>query len=186
MRPRLDLACRLALAGALLLATLPARAGLRLTGDEALALAFPGCEIARKTVFLTDAQRTAAEALAAGKIESALVHPYVATCEGKPGGTGYFEVHRVRTLPERLLVAVGPEGKVLRIEVLSFDEPIDYLPRAGWYGQFVGKGLEDDLRLEGDIHPIAGATLTARATTRAVRRVLALHRVLNPREGKAP
>ena len=51
---------------------------------------------------------------------------------------------------------------------------------AAWYGQFPGKGLDADLDLKRGIHPVAGASLTARATTAAVRRVLALHRVLAP------
>lgn len=168
---------------ALLLALLPhqSQAGVRLGGDEALALAFPGCKLERQTIFLTKAQHQAAEALAGSKVESALLHPYQATCEGKPGGVAYFDVHRVRTLPERLLIAIDAKGRVLRIEVLSFDEPQDYLPRKGWYGQFVGKRLEDGLDLEGAIRPVTGATLTARATARAVRRVMALHRVTRGR-----
>ena len=150
---------------------------MRLRGDEALALAYPGCQIERQTIFLTEVQRKSAQTLAESKVESALLHPYRATCKGKPGGTAYFDVHLVRTLPERLMIALDAEGKVLRIEVLTFDEPPDYLPRKGWYGQFVGKRLEDGIDLEGAIRPVAGATLTGRATARAVRRVLALHQV---------
>jgi hypothetical protein len=67
---------------------------------------------------------------------------------------------------------------VRRIEVLAFREPEDYLPRAAWYGQFLDRELGDGLALKRDIRGVAGATLTARATTDAVRRVLALHRVI--------
>ncbi len=156
----------------------PAGAKVFLKTDEALALAFPGCKVEKDTVFLSADQQKKAGALAGEPIESALVHPYRAVCDGKPGGTAYFDTHRVRTLPETLLVVVGPDGAVRRIEVVSFYEPEDYLPRAAWYGQFVGKPLRDGLRIKQDIRNIAGATLTARATTAAVRRVLALHKVL--------
>ncbi len=78
------------------------------------------------------------------------------------------------------MVVVDPRGAIARIEVLSFDEPEDYLPRAGWYAQFIGKPLNDEMSLTRGLRPVAGATLTARATTDAARRVLALHRVLHP------
>ncbi|HVF61775.1 MAG TPA: FMN-binding protein [Thermoanaerobaculia bacterium] len=118
---------------------------------------------------------------------SRLVHAYVATAGGKAGGkaagTAYFDTHRVRTLPETVMVVLDPSGKVRRVEVLSFNEPQDYLPGGGWYGQFAGRGLDERLALKRDIRPLTGATLTARATTGAVRRVLAVHRVLQ--EGAA-
>lgn len=180
MIPLLHRGPRLLLA-ALLLALAPAaHAKVLLTANEALALAFPGCQVHRTTAFLARAQQARAAQLAGAPVESALVNPYQAVCQGKPAGTAYFDVHRVRTQPERLMIALTPDGKVRRIEVLTFDEPQDYLPRAGWYGQFVGKGLDDKLTLEGGgtVRKVAGATLTAQATSAAVRRVLALHRVL--------
>ena len=148
------------------------------TVNDALASAFPGCSIERKTVFLTTEQLESARELADVTIPSALVHPYVATCGGEPGGTAYFDAHRVRTLPETLLVVVDPAGEVHRVEVLSFDEPEEYIPRSIWYQQFVGKALDDDLRLARGIDGVTGATLTARATTDAVRRILALHQAV--------
>jgi Na+-translocating ferredoxin:NAD+ oxidoreductase RnfG subunit len=154
------------------------RAKVFLTVDEALRLAFPGCPVESRTVFLTPAQKARAGQLAKGEIKSALVNPYHATCGGKDGGTVYFDAHVVRTLPETLMVVIDPQGKVRRIEVLSFAEPEDYLPPARWYGQFAGQGLGDDLALGRHVRNVTGASLTARATTDAVRRVLALHQVL--------
>lgn len=155
----------------------PAWARVFLTTDEALKLAFPGCALERRTVYLTKEQLARATKLAGQPISQGLVNPYVATCGGKPGGTAYFDVHRVRTLPETIMIVVAPDGSVRRIEVLAFNEPEDYLPKAAWYGQFVGQKLDDQLSLKKAIRPIAGATLTARATTEAVRRVLAVHQV---------
>lgn len=172
---------KLALSAAMLALAVSATAlaGVRLSGDEALQLAFPGCTIKRDTVFLTAKQQARAADLAGVEVPSALVHRYSATCDGAPGGVAFFDKHRVRTLPERLMVALDAKGKVRRIEVLTFDEPTDYLPRASWYSQFIGRGLDDDMRLSGVVRPIAGATMTARSTMAAVRRVLALDRVLH-------
>lgn len=163
-----------------------------LTVDEALTLAFPGAQIERGTIFLMPPQLDRAERLTGQKPGSAIVHPYVARKDGAVIGTAYFDVHVVRTLAETVMVAIDPEGRIGRIEVLSFDEPPEYLPRAGWYRQFEGRKLDAELELRRAIRPVAGATLTARATTDAARRVLALHRVVTEaasapaREGGAP
>lgn len=146
--------------------------------EKALAHAFPGCKIERRTVFLTDEQLALARAGAQLEIESQIVHPYVARCNGEWSGTGYLDRHRVRTEPETLLVALDTKGAVRSIEVLAFREPIDYLPRKLWYRQFEQRSLDRELELGRGIDGVTGATLTARATTNAVRRVLALDRVL--------
>lgn len=146
--------------------------------DEALELAFPDCHVQRSTAYLTDAQLAEVEKLAGTPLASGVVHPYVASKDGVVVGTAFVDTHKVRTLRETLFIVVSPEGRVQRLEVLAFAEPQDYLPRGNWYGQFLGKRLDKDLHLDRGIRGVTGATLTARATTRAVRRSLALHAVL--------
>jgi Na+-translocating ferredoxin:NAD+ oxidoreductase RnfG subunit len=175
---------RAAILGLLLSAGAPLYAKVFLTVDEALKLAFPGAQVERRTAYLTPEQVKRARDLGQVEVPSALVTYYAATHEGKAAGTAYFDTHLVRTLPETVLVVVNPQGKVARVEVISFEEPEQYLPRGAWYGQFGGKGLDPDLDLKRGIHPVTGATLTARATTAAVRRVLALHQVIAVGTGK--
>jgi electron transport complex protein RnfG len=160
------------------------QAATSITVEEALALAFPGCDVERETLYLTDGQRQRAAEVAVVDSVSGLIHSYRATKEATFVGTAYLDTHTVRTLPETLLVVVDAHGAVSRVEVLSFREPLDYLPRTGWYDQFKGKQLDHDLAPNRGIHGITGATLTARATTDAVRRVLAIDRVL--REESSP
>jgi FMN-binding domain len=157
----------------------PASARVLLTTDEALRLAYPGCTVSRGTVYLTAEQKAAAAALAQVEIPSAVIHPYRAQCDTADGGTAYFDTHRVRTLLQTMMIALAPDGRVARVEVLVFDEPETYLPRAPWLGQFPGQALDAELALKRDIRGIAGASLTARATVAAVRRVLAIHAVLS-------
>jgi hypothetical protein len=152
-----------------------------LTKEEALKLAFPGASVERKTAFLTDGQRREAQKLSGeAELPAALATYYTATRDGREIGVAYFDAHLVRTMPETVMVVVDPAGAIVAIEVLSFDEPEEYMPRPRWYAQFSGKALDDELSLKRGIRPITGATLTARATTEAARRVLALHRVLHP------
>jgi len=161
----------------------PANARVLLSVEEALRLAFPRAEVERETVFLTDAEVAAAAKAAGRPVDRALVVRYVARRDGARIGTAYVDVHRVRTLQESLFVVVSADAKLERVEVLSFDEPPDYVPRKTWYEQFDGRGLDDDLRLDGGIRAVSGATLTAGATTAAARRVLAVHRVIEDRQG---
>ena len=153
----------LLLLGALLVPASPVEAKVFLTVEEALDLAFEGCRVKRTTVYLTDGEKARAEELAGSDIESAIVYPYVADCGGKPGGTAYFDAHRVRTLPETLMVVVTPKGEVARVEILAFNEPEDYIPRDIWYEQFLDEELDRDLALGRSIRAVTGATLTARA-----------------------
>jgi FMN-binding domain len=158
-----------------------ARAGAKvfLTQEEALKLAFPGAAIERRNAFLTPEQQKAARKLSGDEeLPSALVSYYTGTKDGRLLGTAYFDTHIVRTMPETIMVVVGPAGAIARIEVLSFSEPEEYLPKAHWYEQFQGKPLDDELSMKRGIRAVTGATLTARATTEAARRVLALHEVL--------
>lgn len=146
--------------------------------DEALKLAYPGCEFKRETRYLTSAQREEAARLSSTEVPSSLVVRYIATCKGKPGGRAYTDSHRVRTHPETVLVAVNSEGVLLRVEVLSFEEPTDYLPKRAWYDRFSGQKLGPELEIKKAIPPVTGATLTARSTHTAARRALALDTVL--------
>jgi Na+-translocating ferredoxin:NAD+ oxidoreductase RnfG subunit len=157
-----------------------------LTVDEALELAFPGAVVAKDTLYLTDVQRERASKLAGAEVELKIARPYVATKDGKLVGTAYVDVHRVRALRETMLVVVDPEGKVARVELLAFGEPTEYVPKAEWYGQFKGRKLDDELELKRAIRGIAGATLSARATTDCVRRVLAVHAALQPEPKPEP
>ena len=164
---------------AALLAAASTAAKVFLTPEEALKLAFPGAAVERRTAYLTSAQQKTAQKLSGDEdLPSALVTYWAATKDGRPAGTAYIDTHTVRTMPETILVVVDPSGAIARIEVLSFSEPEEYLPKAHWYEQFQGKPLDDELSMKRGIRGVTGATLTARATTDAARRVLALHRVL--------
>jgi hypothetical protein len=152
---------------------------VELTVDEAVKLAFPKCETKKSTVYLTEEQERRVAKLAGTPLGSAIARPIEARKDGKLVGTAYVDAHKVRTMKETLFVVVDPDGKVARIELLAFAEPEEYAPRGKWYAQFLGRSLDDELQLKRGIRGIAGASLSARATTDAVRRVLALHKVLS-------
>jgi hypothetical protein len=163
-----------------------ADAGSLPTQKEALTLAFPGATLTRKEHFLTPEQADKVKALSGVTLRGLWVVAYEAKKEGKPAGVGFFDTHIVRTQPETALVAVSPEGKVIRVEVIAFREPQDYQAPAAWVQQFEGKALNPGLSLKRDIRPLSGATLTANALTDAARRSLGLWQVLYGKASVSP
>jgi Na+-translocating ferredoxin:NAD+ oxidoreductase RnfG subunit len=151
-----------------------------LTQGEAIELAFPGAEVERRTAFLGEEELRRASELAGHPVESRVVTYYLARSEAGVIGAAYFDAHVVRTVDEVLMVVVGSEGQVERVEVLRFSEPPDYLAPDGWLAQFEGRRSGPDLSVGRGIVNMTGATLTSRAATSAVRRVLALHEVIAP------
>ncbi|MCA9001224.1 MAG: FMN-binding protein [Planctomycetes bacterium] len=146
-----------------------------LTQEEALALAFPKCKVERTTVFLKPEQVKAIAKAAKTPFTATVIHAYRATKDEKPVGTAYFDSHTVRTHRQTLMIVVGPDGKVARIEVLAFAEPKRYLPSAKWFAQIVGLALTNELKLHSKVKNMTGATLSARATVDCTRRILAVH-----------
>ena len=167
----------LLLAVALLFAS-GARAEVFASQAEALAAAFPGARVEKRTLLLDDAQARAVEQSAQAPLESRVVTLHTAWRDGRAVGYAFIDVHTVRTLPEALLVVISPEGSVVSTRMLAFYEPADYLPPKRWLRQFEKRALTPDLRVGGKVHGIAGATLSTRAVTNSVRRALALHAVL--------
>lgn len=146
--------------------------------QEALSLAFPGAAFTRREHFLTEAQGRQARALAGVDVPGLWIVAYEARKDGKLLGVAFFDTHRVRTLNETAMVAIGAEGKVLRVEVVAFREPQEYMAKEAWKKQLEGRGLDPDFKLNRGIRPLSGATLTANALTDAARRCLAIWRVL--------
>ena len=161
-------------------AAVAAQTGL-VTREEALAVVYPGAAVEAERVFLTNEETRQASDLARVELESQLVARYVAQEGGQVVGRAYVDTHVVRTKRESLLIALGPDGAVKRVEVTAFLEPREYLAPDVWLRQFDEQPLSDDVALQRAIRPIAGATLTARSATEAVRRVMAIDVVLEAR-----
>lgn len=158
------------------MSTAPVSATVFLTQQAALEVAFgEGTTYERQTLFLTSQQVAAARAASGEREVSAHVVRYVGKRNGTIVGYVYFDAHRVRTLPETLMIVVTPAGTIEKIEILAFSEPKDYLPKRRWLDQMHGKRLDSELALTRAIRPISGATLSGRAVVNASRKILAIH-----------
>lgn len=161
----------------------PAQAKVFLTKSEALAWAFPEADRVEPQRFvLTEEQAGAIEKRAQSKLESRIVTIYTGYEGEAVLGHAVIDQHLVRTLPEAFLVVLSPDGRVRRLRVLAFHEPLEYKPNERFLAQFEGKDGGAPLRLRREVHGIAGATLSSQAVTGGVRRALALHEVLIRRQ----
>ena len=156
-----------------------------ITREEALTSAFPGAQIRSEVLFLTEAEQKEAEKTSGAKITTLLVAKSEAFQNNKSVGRAYLDTHVVRTKKESLLVILNTDGTLKRVEVVAFLEPPEYMPSDRWYRQFDGKQLNENLKLDRDIRAVTGATLTAKATTEAVRRVMAIDSIVRHRKGKS-
>ena len=146
---------------------------------EALELAFPDADrVETETYVLDEGQVDRIRKLARSDLDTKLIKVYTGYRGDEVVGYAVIDIHRVRTLPEAFMVVLNPEGTVRSLRVLAFHEPLDYLPSERWYRQFGDKSLGEPIKLGGDVHGVIGATLSAQATTRGVRRALAYYEVL--------
>lgn len=147
--------------------------------EAALALAFPDADrITSQTRILTEAEAQAIQKLSRARLETEIIRIHSGWRDDELLGYAYIDVHTVRTLPEAFMVVLDPDGTIRSLRVIAFYEPLDYLPTERWVRQFEGKDGSEPLRLGGDVYGIVGATLSARAVTESVRRVLAFYEVL--------
>ncbi len=149
-----------------------------LSEKAALERAFPGQVPQRKTLYLTESQIAAVEKAARSRMPSAIVTVFESRVGGKVTGRAILDTHLVRTMPETLLTVVEPDGRLRMALVLQFGEPPDYLPREGWLKTLEGKVLDEDLSPGRGVRRVTGATLTVQALTEALRRALAIERLI--------
>lgn len=148
------------------------------TMDTAIKDVFQDAVVSRNSVFLTDEQVKRIELATGSEMESALVHPYEIREDELLVAVVYFDSHRVRTLRQTIMVAVGIDGALARVEALSFEEPEAYRPPEAWYRRLQGRRFGDGIEKGSAVDAVSGATISVRATVSAVGRILAIHNEL--------
>ena len=80
-------------------------------------------------------------------------------------------------MPVTYAAFVKPSGELDHVDILSFDEPDDYLPPLRWLQLYRNRVLNNDLAIGHAIPRITGASLTSQAINDGVRRALAVFEV---------
>ena len=161
----------------------PLTAGkIYLTVEEALRKVMPGTEeFIKEIITLTPEQEEEVARLLKKKIKNRSYTFYRGVGSDSRTTTGYGVVLDVigKERPITFLIGVNPEARVMGLEVLIYRESQGYEIRSKRFRkQFIGKTVKAPLRLGRDIHGMSGATLSSRSTAYAVKKALALTKVV--------
>jgi len=156
--------------------TLFAVTDAQVLGDPAALMqrTFGSKSVQSQNIILTDLQLKELSQSAQQKIDTKLYRLYLAKNDTKTVGYGVLLNKKVRTKTAIVLYLIDTEGKIKSIEIVAFNEPLEYLPSKTWLDVFDNKNTSDTLRLNQDIPTTTGATLSARAITDGARMALAL------------
>ena len=102
-------------------------------------------------------------------------HTFYSSSNSADKSSASFHTQKVRSKSQTIMLHITEEGEIIDILLCKFKEPAKYKPSKKWLGQFIGKTLNEDLRLKRDIDGVSGATLTSRATVKSVREILTAH-----------
>ena len=134
----------------------------------------PGSTLLRPdTIALTDAESRAFQERTG--VSSSAYATVVYCALSDTGVIGYIVQDDVRgkDQPITYAVAVGPDLAIRALEILAYREAYGGEVRNGsWRSQFLGKSPGDPLRPGREISAITGATISSRAVTLGVRRIL--------------
>ncbi|OGH58421.1 MAG: hypothetical protein A3G34_08090 [Candidatus Lindowbacteria bacterium RIFCSPLOWO2_12_FULL_62_27] len=144
-----------------------------------LARIYPEASAMREKILWLD---EGAQAQVRAKARAPFDEPHVSYTEiaGAGGVAGYAFVDDVKGLHEMItyLAALNSDGTVRAVEILAYREAYGFeIKHERFRRQFVGKRLEDPIRVGADIRNIAGATISTNAISTGVRKILALYEV---------
>ncbi len=155
-----------------------ARAKVYHSRESALELAFPPPAVVRsREIFLSERQVEEVRRRTGETPPSRMISVYEGWREAELVGYAYIVSHRVRTLPETLMVTLTPDGAVEAIRLLAFHEPSEYEPPVSYLERFGGARDPRVVETRSRDWAVAGSTLSCRAIRTAVRRILAVHQV---------
>lgn len=146
--------------------------------EEAPRAVFPEADsFERKDVPVDDAMRRRMKKRI-GRLKPSIWEPfyitYTARKNGKIAGYAVIAEEIGKHRPITFIVGVTPQGEVQDVALMMYREPVgDEVRYEVFLKQFDDKRLEDPIFPRRDIKNITGATLSVRAMSRGVRKVLA-------------
>jgi len=121
--------------------------------------------IVKKNMLLSKTQASKIQKSSKTKLDSKIFRVFKATKESKLLGYGILVNKKVRSKNAVVIYFISNKSVLKSIEVIAFNEPIEYLPSDKWNSQFEDVGTDKMLRVSKEIPTITGATLSARSIT---------------------
>ena len=156
----------------ILVAPIFAQAKIYVSSEQAQQILFPNKVLSKSPIIITDDLQEKMRAA------SSIRHPFQGNRIWRSSDGGWFVIDEVVGKHEMITyaVALNAKGSVLGIEVLEYVESYGYeVAEAQWRKQFVGKTINDPIKLNQDIQNIGGATLSCKHLTDGVKRITVLY-----------
>ncbi|MFZ4379005.1 MAG: FMN-binding protein [Polynucleobacter sp.] len=163
----------LVIAGLAMMSTpLIVQAKIYVSAEQAQKVLFPNKSFSKAPILITEDLQEKM------RIASSIRHPFQGDRIWKAADGSWFIVDEVVGKHEMISYAVGinPQGNITGIEILEYVESYGYeVGDAQWRKQFIGKNVNDPIKLNQDIQNIGGATLSCKHITDGVKRVALLY-----------
>jgi len=131
--------------------------------------------VVKKNVLINNKQAQIIQTNAKTKLSSKIFRTFKATKGGDILGYGILINKKVRSKNAVVLYLISNKSTLLGIEIIAFNEPIEYLPSKKWISQFENVPTDKQLHVGREIPTITGATLSARSVTDSSRLAFAFY-----------
>lgn len=150
----------------LFLSALQLSAGMLLAPQEILKNNFGNdAEIVEKNIILKSEQKRAIQKAAKTKLNSSIIRTYKVSKGSQHLAYAILLSNKIRSKNGVYLYTINAQDVMESIEVVAFNEPLEYMPNDKWKEQFVNTPSTKHLNIPKNISTITGATLSARSIT---------------------
>lgn len=155
---------------------LPASAQMLLSPTDAMLKNYGNkSKISEEVVALTPSLVQKIQESSSVKVEAKKIQLFKATQDGKTIGYGILLNRKIRSKNGVVLYLISKDATLKAIEVIAFNEPLEYIPSKTWMAQFENVKADTSLTLAKNIANITGATLSAKSFVDGSRIALAFY-----------
>lgn len=120
-------------------------------------------KISEDNILLTALQAKKIQEVSQVKLQSNIFKVFKAVQNDKTLGYGVLINRKIRSKNGVVLYLISSDSILKGIEVIAFNEPMEYVPSKKWMSQFENVKTQTPLNLSKDIPTITGATLSAKS-----------------------
>jgi Na+-translocating ferredoxin:NAD+ oxidoreductase RnfG subunit len=147
------------------------------TVEEALKTLLPNAQETKEEIkILTDQQKKDIEKKAKIKFDPKLdkeFHFFIGTSNGQIVGYAVKDTVKGKWGPIHYMLSLDPNGKIMDAMVLQYKEKRGRpVAKRRFLDQFVGKTVNDKIKLKKDIRGVSGATISSRGMTNGIRKLV--------------
>ena len=157
---------------AMMSAPIIAQAKIYISIEQAQKILLPNKTLIQNAIIISDGLQDKMRAA------SSIRHPFQGERIWKAADGSWLVIDEVIGKHEMITyaVALSPTGSVQGVEILEYVESYGYeVAEPHWRKQFVGKTINDPIKLNQDIQNIGGATLSCKHITDGIKRVTVLY-----------